>query len=69
MMASSSHLKPGEKGKLTAKVDTNHRAGVIVKHVEVYTNDPARPKIVLSLKADIKAKERPPSPQQRPATQ
>ncbi len=69
-MASSSHLKPGEKGKLTAKVDTNNRAGVIVKHVEVYTNDPARPKIVLSLKADIKAKEQPPlPPKQKPVTQ
>ena len=68
-MASSSHLKPGEKGSLTAKVDTHNRSGEIVKSVEVYTNDPVRPKVVLSLKADIKGKERPLSPQQKTITQ
>ena len=67
-MASSSHLKPGEKGRLTAKVDTRNRAGAIMKSVTVYTNDPVRPKVVLSLKADIKGKERLPSPQQKTDT-
>lgn len=53
MMASSSHLKPGEKGSLTASVDTRNRAGTTVKSVEVFTNDPDRPRVVLTLKADI----------------
>jgi hypothetical protein len=52
-MASSSHLKPGEKGSLTASVDTRNRAGTTVKSVEVFTNDPDRPRVVLTLKADI----------------
>lgn len=66
MMASSSHLKPGEKGRLTATVDTRNRMGLTVKTVEVFTNDPDRPKVVLTLKADIKGKERPASPRQNP---
>jgi hypothetical protein len=65
VMASSSHLKPGEKGSLTATVDTHNRMGLTVKTVEVFTNDPERPKVVLTLKADIKGKARPMSPQQK----
>ena len=64
-MASSGHLKPGEKGSLTASIDTRDRAGLIAKSVEVFTNDPERRRVVLTLKADIKGKERPPSPQQK----
>ena len=65
-MASSSRLKPGEKGSLTATVDTRNRMGLTVKTVEVFTNDPDRPKVVLTLKADIKGKELPASSRQNP---
>jgi hypothetical protein len=63
-MASLSHLKPGEKGSITARLDTRNRAGVIVKTVEVVSNDPGRPKAILTLKAEVKGKEHPASPQQ-----
>jgi hypothetical protein len=68
-MASSDHLKPGEKGSLTARIDTHNRQGLTVKTVEVFTNDPDRPRVVLTLRADIKGRERPASPQQNPTTQ
>ncbi len=56
-MASSSHLKPGEKGKLTARVDTRGKRGLLVKSVEVFSNDPARPRILLTLRAEITVAE------------
>jgi len=52
-MASSSHLKPGEKGKITAKIDMKGRKGALYKTVQVFTNDPNRPSVVLSLRAII----------------
>jgi hypothetical protein len=53
-MASSSHLKPGEKGKITARVDTAKRRGILVKTVEVFSNATDRPRTVLTLKAMVK---------------
>jgi len=53
-MASSSHLKPGEKGGITARVDTKGRKGIVYKTVQVSSNDPERPVVVLSLRATIK---------------
>jgi hypothetical protein len=55
-MASSSHLQPGEEGKITAKVATKNRLGSLSKHVKVFSNDPQRPIVSLSLKAHIEAK-------------
>ena len=52
-MASSSHLKPGEKGKITAKIDMRGRKGTLYKTVQVFSNDPKRPSVVLSLRATI----------------
>jgi hypothetical protein len=52
-MASSSHLKPGEKGKITAKIDMKGRTGTLYKTVQVASNDPKRPSVVLSLRATI----------------
>lgn len=52
-MASSSHLKPGDRGTITAKIDIRNRIGTIFKTVEVYTNDPGKPRVVLTLQADI----------------
>ena len=52
-MASSSHLKAGEKGKITAHIDMKGRAGTLLKTVQVYSNDPKRPSVVLSLRATV----------------
>jgi len=51
-MAGSSRLKPGERGSITVRVDIGDRIGKIVKTVEVFSNDPERPKVTLTLKAD-----------------
>lgn len=66
MVASSSRLKPGEEGKIVATVDIKGKIGFITKTVKVFTNDPKRPVVTLSLKALIKAASAPPSP---PASQ
>jgi hypothetical protein len=52
-MASSSRLKPGEKGKITATIDIKGRKGLIHKNVDISSNDPQRPQTSLSLKANI----------------
>ncbi len=54
-MASSSHLKPGEKGKIVGKIYTNGVIGAIHKTVEVFTNDTKRPVVTLFLKAFSRA--------------
>ena len=64
MLASSSQLKPGGIGSITTRLDTKDRAGLIVKTVEVVSNDPDRPRVILTLKAEVKVKERPLSPHQ-----
>jgi len=53
-VASSSHLKPGEKGKIITKVDIRGRVGPLFKSVKVFSNDPKRHVVTLSLKAMIK---------------
>lgn len=58
MMASSSRLGPGEKGRLTARIDTRGRRGHLVKSIEVFSNDPEKPRTVLTLKAEVTAAER-----------
>jgi hypothetical protein len=52
-MASSSHLKHGEKGVIVAKMSTVGKKGLIVETIEVISNDPKRPKEVLKLQATI----------------
>jgi len=64
-VASLSHLKPGEEGKIVAAVDIKGKIGFITKTVKVFTNDPKRPVGILSLKALIKAQ---PSSQPQPAS-
>ncbi len=63
-MASSSHLKPGEKGGITTRLETLNRAGLVVKTIEVVSNDPGRPKVILTLKAEIQGRNQAASPQQ-----
>jgi hypothetical protein len=53
-MASSDHLKPGEKGKIKAKVELDGRKGIISKGINVYSNDPKRPAVTLILKAAVR---------------
>jgi hypothetical protein len=52
-MASSSHLKPGETGKITAKIDIKGRSGSIVKKIQVFSNDPKRSTVTLTINAII----------------
>ena len=53
-MASSSRLKPGEKGKIRVEVNIRGKFGNIMKTVQVHTNDSQRPQTTLSLKMKIK---------------
>jgi len=53
-VASSSHLKPGEEGKIVATIDIKGKIGFISKTVKVFTNDPQKPAVNLVLKALIK---------------
>ncbi len=50
-MAGSSHLSPGESGSIIVRVDFGDRIGKIVKTIEIFSNDPERPKTTLVLKA------------------
>lgn len=54
MVVSLTHLKPGEKGKISAKIDVKNRAGSISKSVKVFSNDLQRPVVNLLLKALIR---------------
>jgi hypothetical protein len=56
-MASSSLLKPGEKGEIIAKVDIKGRAGPLHKSIKVISNDPKRHMVTLFLKAMIKTEK------------
>jgi hypothetical protein len=53
-MVSSDHIKPGDKGKITAKIDIQGRKGVLSKSIRVFSNDPRNPTVTLALKATIK---------------
>lgn len=52
-MASSSHLKQGEKGAITARVSTAMKSGPIEETIEVMSNDPKKPKVILTLEAVV----------------
>ncbi len=53
-MASSSRLKPGEKGKIKISVDIRGKLGTIYKTVQVHTNDPATPQATIGVRMVIK---------------
>ena len=57
MLASSSQIKPGDKGKITAKVDIKGRSNELSKSIQVFSNDPKKPVVTLFLKAIIKKQE------------
>jgi hypothetical protein len=52
-MAGPSRLKPGEKGSVLVKVTTTGRQGQVIENVEVWSNDPARPRITLTVEAYV----------------
>ena len=52
-MASSSHVKPNEKGTITVKVNTANRKGLVIENVEVISNDSMRPQVTLTIRAYI----------------
>ncbi len=53
MMASSGRLKQGEKGVISARVSTAGKSGCVSETITVRSNDPKRPKVVLTLSAII----------------
>ena len=54
MVASSSHLGPGEKGKINVSVDIRGKTGRVSKTIQVYANDPANPVTKLTVTMYIK---------------
>jgi hypothetical protein len=53
VLAGSSHLKPGEKGRIVVHISTLGRQGDAVETVEVVSNDPKRPKVTLTVRARL----------------
>jgi len=54
VVASSSHLKPGERGKIQVTVDIRGKSGYISKTIQVYANDPKNPVTRLAVQMYIK---------------
>jgi hypothetical protein len=52
-MAGASRLKAGQKSAVTARIATELKQGEVTEAVEVLTNDPRRPKVVLTLRARV----------------
>jgi hypothetical protein len=61
-MASSDHLKPGEKGIIKVRVDTRLKNGPIYRTVQVQTNSPDNPLIILSVMVTVDAPQGPALP-------
>ena len=53
MVAGSSHLSPGEKGKIIARISTSMKKDALEEVIEVVSNDPVKPKVSLALQATI----------------
>jgi len=47
-------IEPGATGTVTARVDTTSIVGPTAKSVTVFTNDPANPRIQLTVKSEVK---------------
>jgi hypothetical protein len=52
-VASSSHLKPGERGKIDVKLEAEEYSGDIVKRIGVFSNDPKQPSKVLFIRGKV----------------
>ncbi len=53
-MASLSHLKPGERGRIQVTVDVAGKRGPISKAVQVYSNDAKQPVVTLTVAMQVK---------------
>ncbi|MHB8883135.1 MAG: c-type cytochrome [Thermodesulfovibrionales bacterium] len=53
-MASSSRLKPGDKGRVSMSVDLAGKKGLITKTAQVVTNDPVSPVVTLTVSMQVK---------------
>jgi hypothetical protein len=53
-VVSSDHVESFQEGRIQATVRTDGKEGPITKTIQVKTNDPLRPLIVLKLKAEVK---------------
>ena len=58
-MASSGRLEPGEEGKIGVRVDIKGKTGTLKKTVQVYTNDPQNPVIVLNVSLVVGSRQAP----------
>lgn len=47
-------VAPGKTGKVRATVDTKNLGGAITKTILLVSNDPERPQVALTLKADVR---------------
>jgi hypothetical protein len=54
VVASSSHLKPGQREKIHVLVDIRGKSGYISKTIHVYANDPNNPVTKLAIRMYIK---------------
>ena len=52
-MAGPSHVKPKGKGKITMKVNTAGRKGLIAENVEVISSDSLRTQVTLTIRANV----------------
>ncbi|NOZ24702.1 MAG: hypothetical protein GXO94_01210 [Nitrospirae bacterium] len=52
-MVSSDRLAPGEQGQIQVTVRTDRKKGVIARTVQVRTNDPLNPLVILNLRAKV----------------
>lgn len=52
-MASSSHIKPGERGSIKVSVNVHNYVGRIKKEIRVNSNDPSRPSVILTIAAEV----------------
>jgi len=50
---SLTHLKPGEVGQITAKINLSGKKGFIKKRISVFSNDNKNPRVILSIAVNI----------------
>ena len=48
-------IEPGKSGQVRARLDTSKFKGPLAKSIQVFTSDPANPRITLVIKANVKS--------------
>ena len=56
-MAGPGHLKQGEKGSIAARIAILPARGRVEEKIEVVSNDPVRPTVILTLQAEVAGNE------------